>query len=120
MSLSDDLKRQLLESISITGNANPSINVIIAAKEHALTLLNQSSGLPSFSKANQNKFKLILSQPALLSALNPFQIRCALCSNVISYPAWYHSATYAINHFHYFVCFDKTKPLHVTAKCFKR
>ncbi len=69
-------------------------------------ILNLASGLPAFQSAQIKKFKLILSRPALLESLSSFEIRCCVCKRIISFPCWYYSVKYAVNHFHYFVCFS--------------
>ena len=121
MSLSDDLKRQIISSISTEGAAseeNKSVNVVIGNKTNLSHVVNYSSGLPRIK--SHIKFHLILSQPEALRGLSPLQIRCCLCSRIISYPAWYYNVRYAVNQFNYFVCFDRDSNDKPNTKCYKR
>lgn len=117
--IDEQIKDSILRNIGLGGAASEDTGVvkqIVAKSEHLNSILNLSSGTPRIHK----QFKLILSQPQQLEALNPFEIRCCLCGRVISYPAWYLLIRYAINHIHYFVCFDKDSRNRVTAKCYRR
>lgn len=123
MSLDDKTRQEILTSIATEGfsaDENKAIRVIIAGKQHADKILTLSSGLPRIKGNLLHSFKLILSQPSALQAINPFEIRCTLCRNVISYPAWHFTQIFNVNHFHYFVCFDGSNPLKPTARCYKR
>src|SRR6267154_1207563 len=108
--IDEELKKQILKSISLTGSVNPDtavINPIIAGSNNLAMIIDSSSGKPRIHSSRSKQFTLALSQPNSLAQLNPFEIRCCLCHKVISYPAWYYSIKYAVNHFHYFICFDK-------------
>lgn len=102
-------------------------SIILKAREHTIigssANIHQIAGVTSGSlriyPSIIKKFELILSQP-ISSAFNPFEIRCAFCKKVISYPCWYYSIKYAVNHFHYFVCFDASCPSKPSAKCYRR
>jgi len=121
--MDEELKESLLRNISLTGAADNTIakvNPIIANRDNAKVILSLSSGLPKISHHYVKRFKLILTQPVSLRALNAFEIRCCLCGNVISYPAWYYKIEYAVNHFHYFICWNDTVTNVVTARCRKR
>jgi hypothetical protein len=116
MPLSDELKADLLRSISLRGDG--SVNPIIGSASHVSQILNVSSGLPKI--LNPSKFSLVVNQPLSLSALNSLEIRCCLCRNVISYPAWYRIDVYLKNTFHFFICFDTTSSSKPTARCYRR
>lgn len=121
MPIDREVMEAILKDIQSTGVAseeNRTLSVIIASRSHLQHVLNNSSGSPRIR--NASKFKLILSQPQSLLAFNPFEIRCCLCTRVISYPCWYHSVRYAVNQFHYFVCFDKNSTNEPTTKCYRK
>lgn len=119
--MNDELAKEMLRSIASSGSVTKVVHHIIANSSRGLSnVLNLSSGSPRLQTNVINKFKFILSQPAELSVLNPFEIRCALCHKVISYPCWYYSIKYAVNHFHYFVCFDSDSKLKPNTKCYRR
>lgn len=112
-------KNEILKSIEIGGAAddeNKSVKNIVADSSHRQMVLSSSSGLARINRP----FKLILSTPLALKALSPFEIRCCLCRKVISYPCWYHNVRYAINNFHFFVCFDASSGGKPTTKCLRR
>lgn len=117
-----DSASEMLDSISLQGSAseeNKELKVIIASRSHIFSILDTASGMPKVRSSVINKFSFILSQPALIRALSPLSIRCCLCGKVISYPSWYYSVRYAINQFHYFICFNGSndKPI---AKCYRK
>jgi len=121
--LEDDIKTDILKSIALKGAIeNPTTNPIVyKTSDNDLGLiLDRAHGLPRIKPHLVSKFKLLLSQPLSLQSLNPFEIRCALCKRVISYPTWHYSIRYAVNEFHYFVCFNPRSPLNVTANCNRR
>lgn len=123
MSLADDLKAEILRSIQTEGVSsedNKVFSVVIASRSNTANIINPASGTPRIRPNVLKKFELILARPAVLSALSPLAIRCCLCHKVIAYPAWYMRIQYAVNHFHYFVCFNPAVPENVTAKCYKR
>lgn len=120
----EDEFKLILDSISKTGSAsaesakiNPIVNVNRDALNH---IINFSSGLPKIRPSIASKFELELSKPVELNGFHQFEIRCCLCREVIRFPAWHYVQRFAINHFHYFVCLDKSSPLQVTAKCYRR
>lgn len=107
---------EILKSIALTGAVDEaSIAVRIATKEQANQISNSAGGKLKITKP----FKLILSQPESLKVLSSLEIRCCLCHKVISYPCWYRKHEFAVNHFHFFVCFDSSSPSTITTKCFK-
>lgn len=117
--MNEELAQQILDSITSYGDAKTKVKHIIGGNlSHILSI---SSGSPRIQTNVIKRFKLILSQPKLLKRLNPFEIRCSFCSKVISYPCWYYNVKYAVNHFHYFVCFqpsaDNTKP---NTNCYRK
>ena len=117
-----DFKDEILNSISLQGAAsdeNKELKVIISSRSHTFSILDTSSGLPKIRSSVINKFSFILSQPLTLKALSPLSIRCCLCGRVISYPSWYYSVRYAINQFHYFICFNAS-PERPIAKCYRK
>lgn len=117
-------KNEILKSISLSGSASIEYqkinNIVLGSRTNLNHIAGVSSGslkvYPSISK----RFNLILSIPSFLNVLSPFEIRCVLCKRVISYPCWYYSIKYAVNHFHYFVCFDSDSPNKVSTKCYRR
>ena len=123
MSLDDKAKEDILKSISISGVAsdeNKTVQIVLASRNNLNTILDSSSGLARIRTNAANKFKLLISQPLVLTGFNPFELRCVLCKKVITYPAWYLCLRYAVNEFHYFVCFDSNSPDKVTAHCYRR
>lgn len=119
--MNEELANEILRNIAISGSVEAKIKPIIASKDSGLNhVLNTSSGAARIQTHVINKFTLVLSQPSNVSFLNPFEIRCCLCRKVISYPAWYYSIKYAVNHFHYFICFDKTSAAKPSTKCYKK
>ena len=113
-----DFADDILKNIALGGTAEKTVNPIIGGNlSHILSL---SSGSPRLQTNVIKKFALILSQPSAIDILNPFEIRCCLCKSVVRYPVWYYSIKYAINHFHYFVCFDSTSPSRPSTKCYRR
>lgn len=113
--MDDKLAAKLLRSISLDGNTQDDTNTIIS--HNPMHIINHANGYPRIN--NPEKFSLILSLPETLSSLNPFEIRCCMCRKVISYPAWYYSVKYAVNNFHFFVCFDSSSPEKVTCACLR-
>jgi hypothetical protein len=114
-----ELADSILASIAIAGNASTDIKNIIATKDKGLSrVLSLSSGAARIQTNVVKRFNLIMSQPSSISILNPFEIRCCLCRSVIQYPAWYYSIRYAVNHFHYFVCFDSSSLSKPSCKCY--
>jgi len=121
MPLDKDTLEQILKDIQSTGvssEENRSFKPLIASRSQLQNVINLSSGMPRIR--NESKFNLILSQPLALQAFNPFEIRCCLCKNIISYPCWYYSVRYAVNVIHYFICFDSNLTDKPTARCYKR
>ena len=113
-----DWTEQILRNIALGGTATRSVNPIIGGNiRHVLSL---SSGAPRLQTNVVKKFALILSQPSSISILNPFEIRCCLCNSVIHYPAWYYCIKYAVNHFHYFICWDDKHPNEPSTACYRR
>lgn len=119
--LNDELQKEILKSIDLQGSIDKAeIHQIICTPDNAKSILNLSSGRARISTSSLHKFQLILSQPQSLHALNPFEIRCCLCREVISYPCWYYNVQYAVNNMHYFVHFDSSNSDKPTAKCYRR
>lgn len=114
----------ILSSIELGGAASTENavenQIILGSRNNLNHIAGVSSGRMKIYPSIAKKFQLLLTQPAMLKALNPFEIRCVLCKQVISYPAWYYSIKYAVNHFHYFVCFDSSQPTKPTTKCYRR
>jgi hypothetical protein len=115
---------EILRNIELSGTAETRIKpIIVTSKDNGLnSVLDLGSGSARLQRNVIKKFKLILSQPRGLPTgiFNSFEIRCCLCRKVISYPAWYHSIEYAVNHFHYFVCFDSSSSDKPSCKCYRR
>lgn len=122
--ISDEFAKEILRNILLGGSASlenaQTKHIITGASNNLGSIINTSAGLPRIRTEAVSKFTLILHQPTLIEVLNAFEIRCCLCKQVIGYPAWYWSKKYAVNHFHYFICFDSSSPLKPTTKCYKR
>lgn len=116
--ISDESAKEILRNIELTGNTNTTIRPIIGGNLERI--ITKSSGLPKIQTNVTSKFKLILETPGNLRSFNPFEIRCCLCNKVVSYPCWYFDIKYAVNWFHYFVCFDGNSPEKVNCKCYRR
>jgi len=117
-----DWKDDILKSIALDGSASSVQKAIIGSFENRNSILDLSNGAVRISRTMQKRAILILSQPSILAGFKPNEIRCALCGRIISYPAWYYSLNYAVNQFHYFICFrpqdgDKSKP---NTGCYRR
>jgi hypothetical protein len=117
-------RKQILDLIALSGAASEefikSKHIILGSRSNLNHIAGVGSGSLKIYPSISRKFSLILSQPLVLQSLNPFEIRCVLCKRVISYPAWYYSIRYAVNHFHYFVCFDSSNPDKPSTKCYRR
>lgn len=118
--LTDEMRKQILDSISYGGEASNKVNLIIGSSANLEQIAGFGSGSIKIYPTIIRKFKLVLSQPSALINHNPFEIRCTLCHKVISYPSWYYSVKYAVNHFHFFVCFDSDSPNKPSTKCYRR
>ena len=117
-SFQDRLRREVLPNVAYGGTvreiAKPILNGNISQ------ILDLGSGSPRIQRTALKRISQIFSQPRELSTLNPFEIRCCLCHEVIRYPAWYYSIKYAVNHFHYFICFDNLSPDKPSTRCYRR
>jgi len=117
-------KQDILNSISMSGAASKeniqTNHIILGSRQNLNHIANNSSGLLKIYPSIAKKFDLILNQPSILSPLSPFEIRCVLCKRVISYPCWYYNKKYAINHFHYFICFDREDVNQPTCRCYRK
>lgn len=121
MPIDEQLKDSILNSISLTGSVSEenAIHVPLAAVD-AKQILDITSGIAKIKPSLVKQFKLILSQPLALATMSNFSIRCTLCGKVIGYPCWYHSVKYAVNVFHFFVCFDSASPGKPSVKCYRK
>lgn len=116
--MNESLAKGILQNIASSGSASKEVKINIGGNlNHILSL---SSGSPRLQTNVIGRFKLILSQPLTLEMMNPFEIRCSFCRKVIKYPCWYYSIKYAVNHFHYFVCFDSSSSDKPSTKCYRR
>ena len=113
-----DWQREQMDTLVATGTLDNPVKPIISG--NMSHILNLSSGLPRLQTHVIKRFSLIISQPLALTTFNPFEVRCCLCRSVIRYPAWYYSIKYAVNHFHYFICFDASSPDKPSTKCYRR
>lgn len=122
--ISDELAKSILRNISLGGSASEETaqerQIVLGSSNNLDVITTRSAGLLRIRKDAESKFHLIVHQPLRLEAMSNFEIRCCLCKQVIGYPAWYWSKKYAVNHFHYFICFDSSSPLKPTTKCYKR
>lgn len=117
-------KKQILKSIALTGGASeesaktmPIIANLDQAKD---SLIDRSGGLPRIKAHLTKKFNLILAQPLAIREMSSLEIRCCLCGNVISYPAWHYVVKFTLNVMHFFVCFDSSKTDKPTTRCMRR
>lgn len=116
--IDNKVKNEILTNIALVGDTSTKVKLIIRGNLNHI--INLSSGSPRLQTSIVNKFKLILSQPDSLTVLNPFEIRCALCKKVVSYPCWYYNIRYSVNHFHYFICFDSESPNNPSTRCYRK
>jgi hypothetical protein len=108
-------KQSLLDSISNFGTLES-----IKINTNKNQVLDFSSGKPRIQTSFRKKAVAIFGTPTILKGLSPFEIRCAICSKVISYPCWYHRVRYTVNDVHYFVCFDKDSPEKPSTSCYQK
>jgi hypothetical protein len=123
MPLDKEYFDNILRNVSLYGRTTKEDAVVIPiVGHHARTNLNHiannASGRLKIYSTIAPKFELILKQPSRLEALSSVEIRCTLCKQVISYPAWYYVRKYDKSEFHYFVCFDSSSPSKPTTRCF--
>lgn len=116
--MDEKLAKEMLANIAYAGETATKAKPIIGG--NLSHILNLSSGSPRIQTNIVSRFKLILGQPEGLLHLGRFEIRCCLCKRVISYPCWYYSIHYAVNHFHYFVCFDSESNNKPSTKCYRK
>lgn len=114
--MDDKLAKDMLKAIALGGAVeSEDVHNIIASNPYHI--IDSTSGK---TRIRQPKlFDLIIAQPASISALSSLEIRCCICKRVITYPAWYHFIHYAINHFHFFVCFNSNSPAQPNIECMK-
>jgi hypothetical protein len=113
--IDDKTRNEILDSIDLSGSVESNIHV----NGNISHVISRSSGSPRIQSNVAKRFLLVLGQPEALRRLNPFEIRCAVCHKVISYPAWYYVRKLAVNEFHYFVCFSETSPSKPNTHCIK-
>jgi|SRR5579863_5291396 len=127
--LDEKEQQEILDRISLSGSATIEeakvIHIISGVMGNygrggLAHILNLASGQPRLQSHISKKFSLIISQPTTIEAIHPAKIRCCLCHNVISYPAWYYSIKYVKNHIHYFICFDNRSPKAPSTSCYRR
>lgn len=118
--INEELKNQILKSISYSGSADTDIKMILGSRTNLQHVVDMGSGRPRIHRSIGKRFTLVLSQPIMLANCNPFEIRCCLCGKVVSYPCWYYQVKYAVNHFHYFICFDRDSADKPSTKCYRR
>ena len=114
--MDEKLAKSLLDAIALGGEIDsPQVNQIIASNPYHI--IDSTSGKTKIK--NPSLFNLIIAQPQSIAALSSLEIRCCICKRVITYPAWYHFIHYAINHFHFFVCFNQANPTEPTTNCMR-
>ena len=112
-----ELEKSILESISSSGHSElPELKL----NTNIHDILSFSSGSARIQSTVLRKAKLIISRPSGLDILSHLQIRCVLCKRVISYPCWYYNIKYAVNHFHYFICFDSESVSKPSTRCYRK
>lgn len=112
-----ETQKEILDSITNSGSIEHNE---IKVNTNISDVLSFSSGSARLQSSAIRKARLILGKPHELVSLDNKQIKCVLCKRVISYPCWYYNIRYAVNHFHYFICFDKDSASKPTAKCYKK
>ena len=125
MPIDEKQANEILASIEMTGGisspktivTNP---IVLGSHNNLGQILNLSSGLPKIRKDKVDKFNFILSQPLGIRSIPRHDIRCCLCQEIIYFPCWYYRIDYAVNQFHYFVCFDSASSQLVNASCYRR
>jgi hypothetical protein len=119
MMIDDKLRIELLDAANQSILDEARKHIIIASSSN--NIAGVTSGSLRLYPSLIKKFDLIIAKPKSLLAFEWNEIRCCLCRKAISYPCWYYSIRYAVNHFHYFICFqpadDNTKP---NTKCYRR
>lgn len=119
--IDNDLKESILNSISLTGSVvEENAKQIPLAAVNSAQILDVTSGMAKIKPSLVKQFHLILAQPPALAEMSNLSIRCTLCGKVISYPAWYHSVKYAVNVFHFFVCFDANSHTKPSVRCYRK
>jgi hypothetical protein len=115
-----DWQNEVLKSISYAGSAEAKEKAIIGDQSNNKNILDLSNGQARISRTCLKKSELILFQPSALAGFDRREIKCCLCHHQVSYPTWYYKLEFAINQFHYFICFDSEKPGKPTTKCYRR
>ena len=115
-----DWKDEILKSIAYSGSSESAAKPIIGNKTNSNSILDTSNGSPRISRTVTRQAALILNRPSELSAFGEAEIRCCLCSRIIGYPAWYYKLSFAVNQFHYFICFASETPDKPTARCYRK
>lgn len=127
-STTKDQFNDILKNIELTGAADTANaatydtvkHLILESRNNLQNILQTHSGKPKIRTDAIRKFQLILDTPSAIRLLDRNSLRCCFCKRIITFPVWYYSLKYAVNHFHYFICFDATSPDKPTAKCYKR
>lgn len=118
--ISSESLQEILDSITKQGTAlteNAAVRHIVANRDSLTQIINVSSGLPRIQNHVASRFQLILSSPLTISR---HEQRCCFCQKMIVFPCWYWSVKYAVNVFHYFICFDSNSPDKPSTRCYKR
>jgi len=121
--IDDSTKRDILASIGMEGAAseeNKSINIVLGNRLNLQHIAHMGSGMLSLRPHKVKLFKLLLSQPEALTGLSPLAVRCCLCGRIISYPAWYYAIQFAVNHLHFFICFDRDSHDKPSTRCYRK
>ena len=108
-------KEELLNSLNESLKESSKKNVIIGGKDNLDMITTMASGSLRINRTLIKKFKLILSNP--LNHFERSEIHCCLCDRVINYPCYYWSIKYAVNQFHFFVCFGNNSSKEVSVSC---
>jgi hypothetical protein len=119
--LTKEQQEELLKSIELEGGIDKKqIHLILGSKQNISHIAGNSTGRLRLHAKVIRDSKLIFDKLESLASLHQSQIRCSLCSQVISYPCWHYTIKYAVNEFHHFICFDETNSLKPSVKCYRK
>lgn len=116
----EDWRTSVLKSIAIAGETEAKITAIIGSRNNLTAILDMSNGSPRLTRTVIKRAVLILYQPSALAGFDRREIRCALCNSQITYPTWHYEVKYAVNQFHYFICFNADTSDKPSTKCYRR
>lgn len=117
--LDEQTKADLLASVNESIIRKAKAGIIIGSPKTIGQVAGITSGQLRIFPSLVKKFRLIIISP-LSKAFAYHEIRCCVCEKIISYPCWYYEVKYAVNHFHYFICFDASQSDRPTTRCYRK